>query len=178
MCWCRVRILPGLPPARPGTVEESSSAESEEDESQDDDDAEAHTGRWFGCHDFYFPTKIGFLIIPIDELIFFRGVQTTNQHRIGWWEILRVIGWDDGKFDTGNPNQLDGKIPGFCWRFSRTNQPFKKGARGVQFLVVFFGGAGPGHPPNLCGCLFSRAALVFVLLHVQYIIYIIYIDCI
>ena len=28
---------------------------------------------------FYFPINIGFLIIPIDELIFFRGVQTTNQ---------------------------------------------------------------------------------------------------
>ena len=25
-------------------------------------------------HQFYFPINIGFLIIPIDELIFFRGV--------------------------------------------------------------------------------------------------------
>ena len=32
------------------------------------------TGWWFGCHDFYFPRNIGFLIIPIDEVIFFRGV--------------------------------------------------------------------------------------------------------
>ena len=29
---------------------------------------------WFGCHEFYFPINIGLLIIPIDELIFFRGV--------------------------------------------------------------------------------------------------------
>ena len=32
------------------------------------------SGWWFGCHEFYFPINIGFLIIPIDELIFFRGV--------------------------------------------------------------------------------------------------------
>ena len=31
-------------------------------------------GWWFGCHEFYFPITIGLLIIPIDELIFFRGV--------------------------------------------------------------------------------------------------------
>ena len=32
-------------------------------------------GWWFGCHQFfYFPRNIGLLIIPIDELIFFRGV--------------------------------------------------------------------------------------------------------
>ena len=32
------------------------------------------TGWWFGCHQFYFPRNIGNVIIPIDELIFFRGV--------------------------------------------------------------------------------------------------------
>ena len=32
-----------------------------------------------GCHQLYFPRNIGLLIIPIDELIFFRGVQTTKQ---------------------------------------------------------------------------------------------------
>ena len=32
------------------------------------------TGWWFGSHQFYFPRNIGLLIIPIDELIFFRGV--------------------------------------------------------------------------------------------------------
>ena len=32
-------------------------------------------------HQFCFPINVGFLIIPIDELIFFRGVQTTNQSR-------------------------------------------------------------------------------------------------
>ena len=31
-------------------------------------------GWWFGCHFLDFPRNIGFLIIPIDELIFFRGV--------------------------------------------------------------------------------------------------------
>ena len=32
------------------------------------------SGWWFGCHFLNFPRNIGFLIIPIDELIFFRGV--------------------------------------------------------------------------------------------------------
>ena len=32
------------------------------------------SGWWFGCHEFYFPRNIGLLIIPIDEIIFFRGV--------------------------------------------------------------------------------------------------------
>ena len=32
-------------------------------------------------HQFYFPRNIGFLIIPIDEIIFFRGVQSTNQNQ-------------------------------------------------------------------------------------------------
>ena len=41
---------------------------------------ELTTGWWFGCHEFgIFPRNIGNFIIPIDELIFFRGVQTTNQ---------------------------------------------------------------------------------------------------
>ena len=30
-------------------------------------------------HQFYFPINIGFLIIPIDELIFFRGVALAHQ---------------------------------------------------------------------------------------------------
>ena len=37
------------------------------------------TGWWFGCHEFYFPINIGNLIIPIDELIFFRGVALAHQ---------------------------------------------------------------------------------------------------
>ena len=37
------------------------------------------TGWWFGCHEFYFPINIGFLIIPIDFHIFQRGGPTTNQ---------------------------------------------------------------------------------------------------
>ena len=32
------------------------------------------SGWWFGCHQFYFPIYKGNVIIPIDELIFFRGV--------------------------------------------------------------------------------------------------------
>ena len=42
----------------------------------------------------YFPINIGFLIIPIDELIFFRGVQTTNQilfqHVSTLWSTMRI----------------------------------------------------------------------------------------
>ena len=40
-------------------------------------------GWWFGCHEFYFWIYKGLgIIIPNDELIFFRGVgkNTTNQH--------------------------------------------------------------------------------------------------
>ena len=37
------------------------------------------SGWWFGCHQFYFPRNIGFLIIPIDELIFFGGVALAHQ---------------------------------------------------------------------------------------------------
>ena len=34
-----------------------------------------NAGWWFGCHQFYFPINIGVaIIIPIDEVIFFRGV--------------------------------------------------------------------------------------------------------
>ena len=32
------------------------------------------SGWWFGCHQFYVPINIGNLIIPIDDLICFRGV--------------------------------------------------------------------------------------------------------
>ena len=31
------------------------------------------SGWWFGCHEFYFPINIGFLIIPTDFHIFQRG---------------------------------------------------------------------------------------------------------
>ena len=37
-------------------------------------DEKRNTGCWFGCHQFYSPINIGNVIIPIDELIFFRGV--------------------------------------------------------------------------------------------------------
>ena len=37
-------------------------------------DTAIFAGWWFGCHEFYFPRNIGCLIIPIDEVIFFRGV--------------------------------------------------------------------------------------------------------
>ena len=37
-------------------------------------------GWWFGCHQFYFSMTIGNVIIPIDELIFFRtGWRTAHQ---------------------------------------------------------------------------------------------------
>ena len=58
------------------------------------------SGWWFGCH-FLFSHILG-LIIPIDELIFFRVVQTTNQR---WW-----TGWSTSSSPIpvpmfhGNPN--------------------------------------------------------------------------
>ena len=36
-------------------------------------------GWWFGCHQFYVPINIGNFIIPIDELISFRGVALAHQ---------------------------------------------------------------------------------------------------
>ena len=40
-------------------------------------------------HDFYFPFHKWDVILPIDELIFFRGVETTNQFEIG----RQAISW-------------------------------------------------------------------------------------
>ena len=49
-------------------------------------------GWWFGCHFFNVPINIGNFIIPIDEVIFFRGVAQppTSQHcspknRVSFW---------------------------------------------------------------------------------------------
>ena len=53
-----------------------------------------YSGWWFGCHLDNFPINIGFLIIPIDELIFFRGVfpqpPTSIFHYFSW---LSIIHW-------------------------------------------------------------------------------------
>ena len=46
-------------------------------------------GWCFGCHQCYFPLKIGNVIIPIDELIFFRGVQPNHQPEKSFIEISR-----------------------------------------------------------------------------------------
>ena len=52
-------------------------------------------------HEFYFFHSVGNFIIPTDELIFFRGVQTTNQMGISWeyfngfiysWEVPQQEG--------------------------------------------------------------------------------------
>jgi hypothetical protein len=40
------------------------------------------SGWWFGTMEFYDFTYIGIVIIPTDELIFLRGVETTNQFHI------------------------------------------------------------------------------------------------
>ena len=45
------------------------------------------SGWWFGTWLDYF--SIGNVIIPIDELLFFRGVQTTNQ----WWLTREICGF-------------------------------------------------------------------------------------
>ena len=48
------------------------------------------SGWWFGCHQFYFPINIGLLIIPIDGLIFFRGVAKNHQPDDVWWLSMEV----------------------------------------------------------------------------------------
>ena len=53
-----------------------------------------NAGWWFGCHEFYFPILIGNFIIPIDELIFFRGVAqppTRYVYGIWIWKIWEII---------------------------------------------------------------------------------------
>ena len=42
------------------------------------------TGWWFGCHFWHFSINIGFLIIPIDKLIFFRGVAQPPTRTRSW----------------------------------------------------------------------------------------------
>ena len=51
------------------------------------------TGWWFGCHFWHCPMNIGFLIIPIDELIFFRGVAQppTSQSWVHQLYDLRLL---------------------------------------------------------------------------------------
>ena len=52
------------------------------------------SGWWFGCHFLHFPINIGLLIIPIDELIFFRGVAKNHQpessHSCMWRDFFYV----------------------------------------------------------------------------------------
>jgi len=55
------------------------------------------TGWWFATMEFYDFPYIGNVIIPTDELIFFRGVETTNQMIMGFVVSL------DG--DTCNSNR-------------------------------------------------------------------------
>ena len=57
------------------------------------------SGWWFGCHEFYFPIHIGNLIIPIDELIFSRGVAKNHQPDMYLFIYNAINGlmgyWDD-----------------------------------------------------------------------------------
>ena len=48
------------------------------------------SGWWFGCHEFYVPMFVGNVIIPIDEVIFFRGVAKNHQPELQL--ITRLIG--------------------------------------------------------------------------------------
>ena len=50
------------------------------------------TGWWFGCHFLFSPRYWVAVIIPIDEVIFFRGVQTTKQQK--WEENVRFLALD------------------------------------------------------------------------------------
>ena len=50
-------------------------------------------GWWFGCHQIYFPIYWVSIIIPIDELIFFRGVAQppTRNHGFLWEDHLQMV---------------------------------------------------------------------------------------
>ena len=52
------------------------------------------SGWWFGT--FFIVPYIGNVIIPIDELILFRGVETTNQIQVHWPNVhgnFRILKW-------------------------------------------------------------------------------------
>ena len=55
---------------------------------------------WFGCHEFYFPINIGLIIIPIDELIFFRGM--AKNHQLGITSKSSENAWSSGPAIFGN----------------------------------------------------------------------------
>ena len=62
----------------------------------DDVERTKFSGWWFGCHQFYFPINIGNFIIPIDELIFFRGVAQPPTGR--WCSFFFFNLWGYGGF--------------------------------------------------------------------------------
>ena len=56
---------------------------------------DTNTGWWWLEHDFYFFIQLGIIIIPIDELIFFRGLFNHQPVSVGYpqsflWDFSRI----------------------------------------------------------------------------------------
>ena len=52
------------------------------------------SGWWFQTWmDYFFISYMGYIILPIDEIIFFRGLETTNQNSICDWMIKSQKNW-------------------------------------------------------------------------------------
>ena len=62
-------------------------------------------GGWFGCHFLYCSLRVGFLVIPNDEVIFFRGVALAHQPEMIGFPASHVCqtGWvkEEGLFLVG-----------------------------------------------------------------------------
>ena len=74
-------------------------------------------GWWFGTMEFYDFPYIGNVIIPTDELIFFRGVQTTNQIYMEYPLLYSI--WDDMAYIMGmcqNPGTQKNGTLSYSWR--------------------------------------------------------------
>ena len=95
-----------------------------------------YTGWWFGCHQFYFPRNIGFLVIPIDFHIF----QRASNHQPVYIYIYPII-----STAVSYHCYLVTWSPGF-WTNRPTSSPKKRLRQGCsslfrlfQFVVVQFG---------------------------------------
>ena len=94
-----------------------------------------YTGWWFGCHQFYF-LYIGNFIIPIDEIIFFRGVAQPPTST-----SLQFFGYENHEADRDWIwlNQFKYEMPwisgGFFCDFKFFFQAWTSGGLKVFFLV-------------------------------------------
>ena len=141
---------------------------------------ESLSGWWFGCHQFYFPRNIGNVIIPIDDVIFFRGVvepPTSYSWRLFNWLFNYAIFCSDHVFHLDFGCLDSTRIPCFePWKKHRWS-PMKFPEKGIHVMVKwtsrnpkkFYIHTGLTH--MLCGSLWNiyqylpQQSVVFVAKH-------------